>query len=568
MEGSRLIRKIGIIGRTYRHVQRYRKILTVLFKYGFGDLVDSLNVEQYLEIGLQMVSRKKREKIEKLTKAARMRIALEELGPTFIKLGQILSTRPDFLPVEFIEELEKLQDDVPPFSGVQAKLIIESELGRPIEDLFEHFEEHPLASASLGQVHQARFADGEMVAVKVQRPDIRKTVDVDLEILLHMATLMENHLEGWEIHRPTRIVEEFSNSLEKELDYNVEAAHMETFARNFASDPTVYVPKVFHEATTKRVLCMEYIDGIKASDVERLKESGLECKEIASRGGDLIMKQIFVHGFFHADPHPGNVLILPENVICYLDFGMMGRIDRQTRENFANLVTGVIHRDEVKASDALLKLTYSREKPDIRLLQRDVAEFMEQHFYKPLKELDLGTLLHQLLNIVSRHRLGLYPELYLMLKAMSTVEGLGRVLDPDFDITGQAAPFIRRIRIDRIHPRRIFDDMTDSGAEILHLLKEIPRELSEILHLAKEGKVKMEFEHTGLEPMLSSHEKSSNQLAFAIVLASLVIGSSLIVLSGVPPKWHDIPIIGLVGFLVAGMMGFWLLVSILKRGKM
>ncbi|HDL54299.1 MAG TPA: AarF/ABC1/UbiB kinase family protein [Proteobacteria bacterium] len=549
-------------------MQRYRQILTVLFKYGFGDLVDSLNVEQYLEIGLQMVSRKRRKKTEKLTKAARLRIALEELGPTFIKLGQILSTRPDFLPVEFIKELEKLQDDVPPFPGVQAKTIIESELGRPIEDVFEHFEESPIASASLGQVHRARLADGEIAAVKVQRPDIRKTIEVDLEILLHMATLMEKHLEGWEIHKPTRIVAEFSSSLEKELDYNIEASHMEMFARNFPDDPTVYVPKVFHEATTKRILCMEYIEGIKPSDIQGLEESGLDRKAIASRGGDLIMKQIFVHGFFHADPHPGNLRILPDNVICYLDFGMMGRIDRQARENFAELAIGVIKRDEVKASEALLKLTHFPEKPDIRLLQRDVAEFMEQHFYGPLKDLDLGTLLHQLLNIVSRHHLGLYPELYLMLKAMSTVEGLGRLLDPDFDITGQAAPFIRRIRMERINPRRIFDEVTNSGAEILRLLKEIPGELSEILHLAGEGKIKMEFEHTGLEPLLSSHEKNSNQLAFAIVLASLVIGSSLIVLSDVPPKWHEIPVIGLAGFLVAGMMGFWLLVSILKRGKM
>ena len=443
------IRKIGIIGRTYRHVQRYRQILVVLFKYGFGDLVDSLRVEQYVEIGLQRISRKRREKIETLSRAQRVRMALEELGPTFIKMGQILSTRPDLLPVEFIQELEKLQDNVPPFAYVLAKKITETELGAPVDEVFEDFEEQPLASASLGQVHRARLSDGEEVVVKVQRPDIRKTIEVDLEIMLHLATLMERHLKGWNIHQPTRVVEEFSHSLEKELDYTIEAAHLETFGSDFTSDHTVYVPKVYREVTTKRILTMEYVDGIKVSDIERLEELGLDRRKIALRGADLIMKQIFVHGFFHADPHPGNIFILPNEVICYLDFGMMGRIGRQTREDFVDLVMAIVRRDEAKAAAALLGLTLWDEEPERNALERSVADFMDQHMHRPLKELELGKLLHQLLDITSRHRLSLQPELYLMLKAMSTVEGLGRQLDPDFDMMRWTCPVFVDTKLSR-----------------------------------------------------------------------------------------------------------------------
>ena len=400
-----VIRKIGIIGRTYRHMQRYRQILMVLFRYGFDDLVSSLKVEQYLEVGLRMVSRKRRERIEALSRAERMRMALEELGPTFVKMGQILSTRPDLLPVEFVHELAKLQDRVPAFAFSEVKRIIESELGATLEDVFEHFDEDPLAAASLGQVHRARLADGEQVVVKVQRPDIRKTVEVDLEIMLHLAVLMERHLEGWDVQSPTRIVEEFSRTLEKELDYRLEASHVERFALQFARDRTVYVPKVHRESTTTRVLTMEYVEGVKASDIDRLEKEGLDRKEIARRGADLIMKQVFIHGFFHADPHPGNVFILPDHVICYLDFGMMGRIDRQPREDFADLMMGVVRRDEAKAADALLRLTLWDEEPERGALMRDVAEFMDRHLYRPLKELEIGKLLQQLLVMVSRYRL-------------------------------------------------------------------------------------------------------------------------------------------------------------------
>lgn len=278
------IRKIGVIGRTYRHLNRYRQILTILIKYGFGDLVDILKVEQYLEVGLRIISRKRRHQVDRLTRAERVRMALEELGPTFVKLGQILSTRPDLIPFEFVDELSKLQDEVPPFPYADVEQIIRSELGAGPEDIFDYFEKTPLAAASIGQVHRARLKDAEEVVVKVQRPGIRKIIEVDLEIMLHLATLMERHLEEFQITRPTRIVKEFARSIEKEIDYTIEASHIERFAGQFMDEETVYVPKVFRDTTTERVLTMEYIDGIKASEIERIEAEGLDRKLITARG--------------------------------------------------------------------------------------------------------------------------------------------------------------------------------------------------------------------------------------------------------------------------------------------
>ncbi|MEA1968379.1 MAG: AarF/ABC1/UbiB kinase family protein [Thermodesulfobacteriota bacterium] len=560
--------KIGTIGRTYRHIQRYRQILTVLFKYGFGNLIDVLKIEQYLEIGWQMISRKHREKIETLSSAVRVRMVLEELGPTFLKMGQILSTRPDLLPVNFMQELSRLQDDVPPFPFPEVAAVIKDELKESIDIMFASFDEHPLAAASIGQVHKAEMPDGKNVVVKVQRPNIQRTIEVDLEIMMHLAGLMERHIEGWDIQHPTRVVEEFARTLEKEMDYTMEASYMERFARQFKNEPGIYVPQVYRQTTTSRVLTMDHIRGVKISDIDRLGKKGLDRKIIARQGIVLIMKQIFVHGFFHADPHPGNIFILPDNVICYIDFGMMGRLNLETREDFADLIISVVHRNEKNAAKILLKLTISDDEPDYHSLERDVADFMDQHCYRPLKDVALGAMLNQLLETAAKHRMGIPPDLFLMIKALGTVEGVGRGLDPDLDVIEQATPFIKHIQFNRIKPDQIAKEIANSGTELFQLLKDIPGETRRILKLARQGKIKMEFEHRGLEPMLAAHERISNRISFAIVLASLVMGSGLIVLSGIPPKWHEIPVIGLIGFLVAGAMGFWLLISIMRSGRM
>ena len=562
------IRKIGVLGRTYRHLNRYRQILTILFKYGFGDLLEMLKIDQYIEVGLQMISKNPEVRIGRLTKPQGLRMAFEELGPTYIKLGQILSTRPDLIPMEFIRELSSLQDNVPAFSFDQVRDVIDSEFERPSEEIFDQLDEEPLASASIGQVHRAVLKDGEEVAVKFQRPGIHRIIEVDLEIMLHLATLAERHIEELALHRPVKIVEEFARTLEKEIDYKTEAINMERAARQFLNDPNVYIPKVFREATTSRVLTTEYIDGIKISDVDRLERDGLDRKVITARGADLVLKQVFDHGFFHADPHPGNVFVLPGNVICLLDFGMAGLVDRQTRDDFVDLLESIVSQNEVRASQVLLKLTYREEEPDRRMLEREVADFMGRHLYQPLKEIELGKLLHQLLELATSFRLRIPPDIFLMIKALSTVEGVGRMLDPEFDMIARAAPFIKRVKLDRFKPERIADDVFNLSSQLLQFMRQFPNQLLDLANLIRQEKLSLKFEHRGLENMLATHDRISNRLSFSILIAALIIGSSLIVMSNTPPLIYGISLIGILFFLAAAIMGLWLLVAIIKKGKL
>jgi ubiquinone biosynthesis protein len=562
------IRKIGVIGRTYRHLNRYRQILTILFKYGFGDLLEMLKIDQYIAVGLQMISKNRALRIERLTKPQGLRMAFEELGPTYIKLGQILSTRPDLIPMEFIQELSKLQDHVPAFPFDRVRKVISAEFGRPPEDLFDQLEEAPLASASIGQVHRAVLKDGETVAVKIQRPGIRKIIEVDLEIMLHLATLAERHIEEMALHRPVKIVEEFARTLEKEIDYKNEATNMERAARHFLDDPHVYIPKVYREVTTSRILTTEFIDGIKISNIDALEAAGLDRKIITARGADLVLKQVLDHCFFHADPHPGNIFVLPGNVICLLDFGMAGIVDRQTRDDFVDLVESIVNQNESRAAQVLLKLTIRDAEPDRRLLEREVADFMGRHLYKPLKDIELGKLLYQLLELATSFRLRIPPDIFLMMKALGTVEGVGHMLDPDFDMIAQATPFITRIKLERFKPERIAEDAYDMGSQIIQFVRQFPNQLLEMANLIRQEKLRLQIEHRGLENMLATHDRISNRISFSILIAALIIGSALIVISETPPLIYGISLIGILLFFAAAIMGIWLLVAILKKGKL
>ncbi|MEW6749849.1 MAG: AarF/UbiB family protein [Candidatus Latescibacterota bacterium] len=562
------IRSIGVVGRTYRQMGRYRDILRVLVRYGFSDLVDSLHVERYLPLRLRRIPGRPQEGIEKLTTPRRLRMALEDLGPTFVKLGQILSTRPDLIPVAYLDELSRLQDQVPHFAYVQVREVIRQDTGKLPEELFARFDEEPLAAASIGQVHRARRHTGEEVVVKVQRPGIRQTIETDLEILMHLASLMERNVAELELHRPTRIVQEFARVLEKEIDYTVEASNLERFAHQFAGERTVYVPRVFRDLTTPRILTTEFVEGIKISQVERLREVGYDLEELARRGTELVLRQVFVHGFFHGDPHPGNVFILPDHVICYLDFGAMGRVSRRERELFADLMTHVARGEEGKAIVPLLQLTTWEEEPDRDELERDIAAFADLYLYRSLQEVDIAALLRRTMETLTRHGMSLRPNLFLMLRALGAAEGAGRRLVPSFEVARHMEPFVRRVQLQRLDPRRVAADTVESTVLLLRLLRELPTEAAHGLRQLREGRMRIQFQHEGLDPVLSVLDRISNRVAFAIVLAALIIGSSLMVLAGVPPQWHGIPVIGLAGFVVAGMMGFWLLLTILRRGRM
>ena len=562
------IRKIGVVGRTYRNLARYRQILAVLFKYGFGDLIDLLKIEQYIEVGLQLISRNRRDVFEKLSRAERIRMAIEELGPTYIKLGQVLSSRPDLIPDDFRRELSKLQDRVPPFAFSDVIKIVETEIGGSLLASFDFFDEQPFASASIGQVHRAGLPDGEVVAVKVQRPGIKRIIEVDLEIMLHLATSMERNIKEIALYKPVKIVEEFARTLEREIDYKIEATSMERFARDFLDDPTVYIPKVLRDTTTERVLTMELVDGIKVSEIEKLDAAGLDRRKITANGADFYLKQVFNYGFFHADPPPGNIFVLPDNVICLLDFGMTGSVDRQTREEFVDLIDSVIHRHESRDTQVLLKLTYWEDEPDIRILEKDVADFMGQHLHKPLKEIEIGKLLNHLLELSSRHRLMIPPDLFFMMKVLTVIEGVALMLDPDFDMIAKSEPFIKRVKLAKFNPDRIAGDLIKLGSEMLQFVQQFPKDMLEITRLIRQQKLSFKTEQKGLETMLATHDQISNRLSFSVIIAALIIGSALIVISEIPPLFYGISLIGIILFSAAAIMAIWLLIAILRKGRL
>ena len=559
---------LDAVGRTYRHARRYRAILSVLAKYGFGDLVDTLNIREHVENVGKTISRQRAEPVKRLSRPERVRMVLEELGPTFVKMGQILSTRDDLIPMEYVQEMSKLQDAVPAFPYDRVKEVILSETGKAPGAIFRAFQKKPIAAASIGQVHRALLkSTGQEVAVKIQRPDIQQTVEVDLDILRHLAALMERHVAELKYVHPAKIVNEFARTMEDEMDYRVEASHIERFAQQFVNDRTIYVPKVFRELTTKRMLVMEFIHGVKASDSVALEKGGYDLKEVAGRGADSMLQQICNWGFYHADPHPGNILVLPNNVVCFIDFGMMGRITQQEREDFTDFVEVLIRKDDRKAGEALLKLTDGSVDPKHDELQRDLLEFVDRYAYLPLKELDMGKMLQSIVEILRKQGTSLKPDLFLMVKALTIAEGVGTSLDPDFEIMGHAEPFFRKVRLSRYSFQELTTGLMDTGTQWYRLVRDIPVELKELLRKASEGTLKLDIEYGALEHTLFRLDLISGRIASAIVLSSLIIGSSIIVLSNTPPKWHEMPVIGVAGLLIAAAMGLWLLTSFFHRGR-
>jgi ubiquinone biosynthesis protein len=562
------IKEISGITRKYRHVMRYRQILGIIFRYGFGNIIEALHLEQYIEVGLKLISRTREERIEKLSGNKRIRMIFEELGPTFIKLGQIVSSRPDLVPADLVNELSKLQDKVPPFGFEQVEAIIVSEFGKPCKDVFDTIDEKPLASASIGQVHKAILKNGQGVAVKIQRPGIKKIVEVDLQIMHHLASLMEAHIKEVAFHKPVRIVEEFAKTLGKELDYSIEAVSMQRIADQFKDDANIHIPIVYNDQSTDRVLTMEYIEGIKISEIDAIDSAGFDRKIITRRGADFIMKQVFENGFFHADPHPGNIFVTKGNVISPVDFGMTGFVTRNAREFFVDLLASIASGNTRLLTRLLLELTEYDNRPDFESLERDLSDFIAMHTSRPLKDIKTGTMINQGLEMCAHYGIKVPPDFFLMIKAFVAVEGIAKKLDPDFDLISHATPYVKTVKLKKYSPTRIAENVGEIVKDSFKLMQFFPSDMLELIRITKQGKMNLNLKISGLDRILETHDQTSNRIVFAIIIASLIMGSAQLIDSNVPPLIFGVSLIGIVGFLAAAMMGVWLLFAIIKKGRL
>jgi len=543
---------------SYRRFRRYRQIVNILVRNGFGGLLEMLK--------LHRVSRRRKLAVEGLPspRAKRLRLTLEELGPTFIKMGQMLSTRADIVPADIFEELQKLQDQVPPVPAAEIIPMIESQLGSPLQAIFSEFDETPMAAASIGQVHRAQLKTGEKVAVKVQRPDIRKVIEEDIDILRTLAGLAERHLPDAELYSPVDVVNEFARLIRRELDYTLEARNMERFARNFADDDTVYIPKVHCEFSSRRVLTMELIDGIKLSQVDELAEAGFDIKRLSIKGAEAYLKQIFVHRFFHGDPHPGNVFVLPGEVIGLMDFGIVGWLSPEMADRLNDVLIAVAQRDSTRITEELLRISVVDENSDVDALKADMAEFVERYYDVPLSQFQVSELVRDLGEMSAKHRIRMNHQLGLLGKVLAGMEGIGRQLDPDFNILPYIEPFAKRLVAQRLSPGKVLTKAAQTAKDYADLMITLPQDLREVLEKAKSGKLRIEFKHIGLEDIVPELERSTSRLSFAMIIAALLIGSALVMQSDIQPELLR-HIIGAVGYFIAAVSGLWLLVTMVRN---
>lgn len=557
------------VNRNIRTIRRYRTILGVLIKYGFGHFVEQLNIDYYFELGKRIVTLDKIPKeLERLSQPQRLRLAMEELGPTFIKLGQLLSTRPDVLGKEYIHEFSKLQDKVPAVSLEEVKDQILRELGHPAEELFAEFCKEPLAAASIAQVHRGRLKSGEEVVFKVRRPGIAKVVETDIDVLNGLAYLIEQHVPAVALYDPVGLVKEFRRNIMREMNFTREGRTVDRFAVNFAGSETVYTPKIYWEFTAERVLTMEYVPGIKISDVEKLTAQGYDLKEIARRGADAFLKQVLDYGLFHADPHPGNVFILPDQVICMLDYGMVGRLGRDLKDQLVDLLQALLDRDVDRIISQLLYSGELADNSDLRNLRRDLHEFIEDYHDIVLQDIKVGKLLSEFIEILTHYRIHFPPDYMILAKALVVMEGVGRQLDPDFNMISHMRPYIKKLVLQRLSPKNMSAQASLIAHAYTSLAKSLPHDIKEFLNRLNRNQFKIDLEHRGLEKLVTDLDRSSNRVSFAVVIGSLIVGSSLVMQINKGPMIFGFPVLGLLGYSIAGLLGLWLAVGILRSGRL
>jgi ubiquinone biosynthesis protein len=546
--------------KTIAKLGRFKDIVFTLLKYGFDDFV------QRLDLPWAGLFRKINRIDQKLNTYERIRHAVEDLGPTFIKFGQIMSLRPDLLPPPLIQELSKLQDDVAPEEFADIKKVAEKGLGRPLGTVFSVFDEQPLAAASLSQVHRGVLSkEGLTVAMKVQRPRIRNKIEADLDIMAAVAERIHENSDDMQVYDLPNLVRVTRRNLIRELDFSREARNMRIARSYNTDDSAVYIPQVYKEYCSQQVLVMEFIQGTKLKDLDgyMMEESAI----LARQGLKAAIKQILEDGFFHADPHPGNIVISDKKQLCLIDWGIVGRLSERDRYELIDLMKSIVDNDSRGMLNALLRLTNGGSGIDYRALERSLLDLLDSFYATPIGDLNLGQLLLDITVLLREHKLRLEPDLVLMVKALVTAEGTARMIYPELDVIKEAEGSVRHVASKRFEPGVMLRHIRTSLSDLLALYRLVPRRFSQIVDKLDRGELSVRFEHENLGGLRQTLEGVSNRLTFAIIIAALIIGSSMIITTGVRPLLWGFPVFGIIGYMISGILGLWVVVTIIRSKR-
>lgn len=546
------------IDKKYHRIRRYNQIMSVLLKYGFEDLVSYMEEKKSFRFLNKLIPKNIYTRALHLSKWEKMRMVCEELGPTFVKFGQILSNRPDLLPADLIKELEKLQDSVPPIKGSVAMQVVEQELNKKTDELFAWFEPEAFASASMAQVHRATLKTGDKIVLKIQRPGIKEVIEADVKVMLYVAEIFGKKIPSLKSFDPMGLVRNFEKSVMEELDFIHESVNIQRFHSNFLKDEKnegwIHSPKIFSEYTTAKVLAIEYIEGIKISDHQKLTSNGLDRKVVARRLAVSYFKQIFNYGFFHADPHPGNLLVLPNNVICYLDYGMMGSIMKKDIEQLGYLFISVKKKNVRKIIRSIQQLSDNPVIRNFRAMETDIEEFVQNYAFRSIHANEMSTILLQLKDIIIKHGLKVPTHFFLLARSMAIIEGVIHNLDPELDLETLIRPYLIRTIAKHYDPIQFGKRILNSVYEMGMYMEDFPRDLKNAIRKINSGEVKVDLRHKGIDPLVHTINRVTKQIVSAVILSGLVIGSSLLVVNKVHPLWGDTSVFGIIGFIVSGIV--------------
>lgn len=549
-----------------RDFARIRAIAGTLMRYGWGDVAKKLGKKSWIGRAGNWMNSDVSNDILQLPSEVRARLAIQELGPTFVKLGQVLATRPDIFPPNWIDEFSKLQDQVPavPFEELLPEL--EAALGKSPFEVFKDLEPEPIAGASIAQVHLAKLQDGTPVVLKIRRPNVRARIEADLRLLSHLGRLIESEFEEVKRFRPGEIIGQFSKSLERELDLAMEGRNTERFARNFAEDEFIEFAKIYWDYTSEGLLVMSYIDGIPGNDLQSAAQSGLDLRLLGERGANAVLKMVLIDGFFHADPHPGNVFYMPDNRLAIIDCGMVGRISLDRRDEIADLLAALVSRDVDTLRDILV-IWADGATIDEAKLSGDIDEFIMNYDNAPLKHVRFSAVLNDLTTIMRENHLAVPPDLTMLFKALITLEGLGRQLDPDFQIVHHLTPFVKKVIVDRYMPGNLFKRGKRGLSHLTEALTGLPGDVSQVLREAARGRLKLNLDLKRLDHFGHQLDHSTNRLTMALITAALIVGSSIVMTVDGGPTILGLPAFGFVGFFLAFVIGIILMISVWRAGR-